>query len=204
MFERLFGSKTRVKMLKLFLLHPEEKFLFSEITKSLKLLPSVVKKELDNLEKFGLVYSGNPAELNEISDILAKPRTEIKQEKRFYQVNAGFILFDELKALLLKAQMLYERDFIDKLVEIGKIKLLILTGIFVNETLSPIDLLIVGHLNKPKLVKLLKELEVELGKEINFTHLETAEFVYRRNVTDVFLYEILEKKKIVVIDELSN
>lgn len=207
MFERLFGSKTRVKLLKMFLLHPEERFLFSQIIKNLKLLPLALKKELDNLEKFGIVFSGNPAEEagpeNEV--YLLKPRpTDIKQEKRFYQVNSGFILFDELKALLIKAQMLYERDFIDKLIEIGKIKLLILTGIFVNDTRSPIDLLIVGHLNKPKLLKLLKELEIELGKEINFTHLETAEFIYRRNVTDVFLYEILEKKKIVVIDDLSS
>ena len=192
-------------MLKLFLLHPEEKFLFNDITKNLKLLPAVVKKELDNLEKFGLVFSGDPAKLKDQEVALVEAKVaEIKPEKRFYQVDSGFILFDELKALLLKAQMLYERDFIDKLIEIGKVKLLILTGIFVNETLSPIDLLIVGHLNKPKLVKLLKELEVELGKEINFTHLETAEFIYRRNVTDVFLYEILEKKKIVVIDELSG
>jgi len=63
--------------------------------------------------------------------------------------------------------------------------------------------LVVGNINKGKLLKLLKDLEKELGREINFTFMETSEFIYRRNLTDVFLYEIMEGKKIVVIDEVG-
>lgn len=208
MLERLFGTKTRVKLLKLFLLHPGEKFSFSQISKDLRILPAPLKKELDNLEKFGMVISSNQlplegAEAEEAKNTATKQK-EAKFEKRNFEANPNFILHHEIKDLVIRAQLLYERDFIDKLVKLGRVKLLILTGLFVNSDTSPIDLLIVGQVSKSRLVKLLHELERELGKEINFTFFETAEFIYRRNMTDVFLYEILEGKKIVIVDELNS
>ena len=33
--------------------------------------------------------------------------------------------------------------------------------------------------------------------------MDTKEFKYRRDITDIFLYDILEGKKIVVIDEVK-
>lgn len=207
MFEKLFNSKTRIKLLKLFLLHAEEHYSLSSIVKNLKLPVAQAKKDLDNLEKIGIIKTGLEEEVaqnNELVQELAKPSNEpVAPPKKYYQTNSDFILFEELKALILKEQTLYERDFVDKLTSVGKVKLLILTGFFVNDPKSPVDLLIVGSLNKHKLVKTIKELEKELGKEINFTTFETGEYIYRRNITDVFLYGILESKKIVVIDELN-
>ena len=80
---------------------------------------------------------------------------------------------------------------------------MVLTGIFVNNTNTLIDILLVGKLNKVKLVKLIKELELELGREINFTVFDPQEFKYRRDITDIFLYGILEGKKMVIIDEVG-
>ena len=57
-------------------------------------------------------------------------------------------------------------------------------------------MLLVGKVNKVKLVKLIKELEFELGREINFTLFNPQEFKYRRDITDIFLYGILEGKKL--------
>ena len=126
-----------------------------------------------------------------------------KHEKKYYQANLDFILFEEIKALIIKSQILYEKSFINQLQKIGKVKLLILTGIFVNNFNSKIDLLIIGRVNKIKLFKLIKELENELSKEVNFTLMDTREFKYRKDVTDIFLYNVLEGKKIVVINEVG-
>lgn len=90
-----------------------------------------------------------------------------------------------------------------KLNSIGKVKLLVLTGIFVNNPNTLIDILIVGKINKIKLIKLIRELEVELGKEINYTVFDYREFKYRRDITDIFLYGILDSRKLVVIDEIG-
>jgi len=63
--------------------------------------------------------------------------------------------------------------------------------------------LIVGKFNKVKLARLIKELEDGLSKEINFTVFNDREFKYRKDITDVFLYSILEGKKMVIIDKIG-
>jgi len=193
MLEQLFGSRARVKILKLFLLHPKEKFYIRELSRKLKLQLNSVRRELENLERFGILFS----------DTGVDDENKGRQEKKYYQANPNFVLFEEIKALIIKAQILYEKDFIDKLQKIGRVKLLILSGIFVNNPHSLIDLLIVGRFNRNKLLKLISELENELGKEVNFTLMDAKEFKYRRDITDVFLYEILEGRRMVVIDEVG-
>jgi len=86
---------------------------------------------------------------------------------------------------------------------LGSPKLFILTGVFINNHHSPTDMLIVGRINKDRLAKVVKELEKEMGRQINFTLMDTKEFKYRKDITDVFLYSILEGSKIVVVDEMG-
>jgi hypothetical protein len=213
MLGKLFGSNTRVKILKLFLLHPESKFYIRQIARGLKLQLNSVRRELENLETFGILTSRKVAsEEAKEKPILNKSlfnklyfvkSADVRQDKKYYQVNTDFVLYDEIKALIIKAQILYEKDFIKKLQKAGKVKLLILTGLFVNNPNAAVDLLIVGRFNKTKLFRLIKDLENELSKEINFTYMGAREFKYRRDITDVFLYDILEGRKIVVIDEVG-
>ncbi|MBU0721849.1 hypothetical protein KKA93_00060 [Patescibacteria group bacterium] len=199
MLEKLFGSNARVKILKLFLLNPAEKFYVRQLSRDLKLQLNSVHRELENLEKFGILMS----DIKNKEEGSGKKEATGGQEKKYFRANPNFILFDEIKALIVKAQILYEKDFVQKLNSIGKVKLLILTGIFVNNPNALIDILIVGKINKPKLIKLIKELEIELGKEINFTVFDNQEFKYRRDITDTFLYGILDDRNLVVIDEVG-
>ena len=199
MLEKLFGSKARVKILKLFLLHPTEKFYIRQLARDLKLQLNSVRRELENLENFGILTS--IIKDDEVSE--PKKGAAGGQEKKYFRANPDFVLFDEIKALMVKAQILYEKDFVRKLQGMGKVKLLVLTGLFVNNPNTLIDILLVGKINKVKLIKLIKELEIELGKEINFTVFEPKEFRYRRDITDIFLYGILEGRKMVIIDEVG-
>ncbi len=220
MLGKLFGSKARVKILKLFLSRPAEKFYIRQIARDLKLQLNSVRRELENLEVFGLLISNpsnkEPEELSSIEAYLkgedirknkkkkkAKVDAVSKTDKKYYQVNTNFVLYNEIRELIIKAQVLYERDFIDKLKKAGSLKLLVFTGYFVNNDDAQVDILIVGRLNRVKLVRFVKELEKELGREVNFTFLSVNEFKYRRDITDVFLYDILENKKFVVIDEIG-
>lgn len=202
MLSRLFGSNSRVKILKLFLLNTHKKFYVRQLARELKLQINSVRRELDNLEKIGLlgftVSKENPED-----DGSGEQGQSGGQDKKFFHVNPDFIIFEEIKALMLKSQGLHKDDFIDRLRKSGKIKLLILTGVFVNNKESAVDLLIVGSLDKDKVMKQIKELEKELGKEINFTIMDVKEFMYRRDMTDVFLYSILEGKKMIAIDEIG-
>lgn len=199
MLDNLFGSKARVKLLKLFLLHPQDKYYTREIARYLGLQLNSVHRELTNLEEIGLIVS-SASDSEEGADGAEKKATKAK-DKKYYQANIDFVFFKELKALIVKAQILYERDFTSNLKKVGKIDLLILTGLFVNKLDSDIDLFLVGTFDKSKLAKVVKDLERELVKEINYTVMTKEEFRYRREIADIFLYNILDSNKIVVIDE---
>ena len=209
MLERLFGSTTRLKLLKTFLFQPERRFTLDELIKTFKLKPDSVKRELDNLSVFGIISSGLDSEANLQADLEAvetdfdTPAEKPKKIKdiKYFQLNSSFVLVEDLKTLIARGQILYERDFVNKLLTTGKIKYLMLSGFFVNRTDAPVDLLVVGRINKVKLVKIIKEFEKELGREVNFTHFEPQEFLYRKSLADVFIYELLEGPNLVVIDE---
>ncbi len=205
---KLFGSLARVKILKFFLVNPDESFYIRQIARDLGLQLNSVRRELDNLEAFGLLISSNQIvnKTEQSKKIITKTKKKVatnKTDKKYYKVNKDFILFEEIKALFVKAQVLYEKDFSDKILRVGKPKLMILSGFFVNLDNAATDILIVGKVNKTKTLQMIKELEAELGRELNYTIMDMKEYVYRRDITDVFLYEILENKKIVVLDDLE-
>ncbi len=223
---KLFGSAARVRILKFFLSHPDGRYYIRQVARDLDLQLNSVRRELENLEQFGLLQStgasgkAKKAAMTASSDIAETdggmaeqnfdtPETEnlketgSKTDKKYFFVNKEFILFEEIKALFIKAQVLYERDFSEKILEIGRPELLILSGFFVNEENTPTDILIVGKLDRERINKVISDLERELDRELNYTLMDMDEFIYRRDITDVFLYSILDSKKMVVIDELS-
>lgn len=199
MLEHLFGSKTRVKLLRIFLNHPENAYYVRELTRLTKLQINAVRRELKNLEDLNLVNSYK--ESDKQTD--KKAKTASPQEKLFYQVNISHVLFPELKALMLKAQLLLEYDLAKKISRMGTVKYLALTGIFVGFIGAPTDLFVVGSIKKERLSRLIRRFEKELNYEINFTLMPLAEYRYRRDITDRFLYSILENKKIVVVDNIN-
>ncbi|HTW96329.1 MAG TPA: hypothetical protein VMD74_01565 [Candidatus Methylomirabilis sp.] len=198
MLSKLFGSHSRVKILKAFLFHPDEQYYIRQLSRDLNLQVNSVRRELENLEDFGLLVSGSPEPGEAIVEKILD-----RQDKKYFRVNKNFPLFDDVKSLIIKSQILHKDDFTKDLLRAGSVKLLVLTGVFVNDFKAPTDVLIVGKINKDRLQKIIRDLEKELGREVNFTILSAAEFKYRRDIADIFLYDLLEKDKIVVIDEIG-
>ena len=192
MLEQLFGSKTRIKLLQLFLNNPDEKFYVREITRKIKSQINSVRRELENLKKIGIIVLEEDKE----------KKSKIK--KKYYKCDIDFIFYPELKALLLKAKIMLERNLINEVKKIGNISYLVLTGIFVDFVDASTDVLIVGNVSRDKLKRLIKRFERELNHPVDYTVLSKQEFKYRKDITDRFLYNILENKKIVVIDKLEN
>jgi len=195
MLEQLFGSQTRVKLLALFLKNQDQSFFVRELTRKLKLQINAIRRELLNLEQSGIIQIDEEANHKLTGGI----------EKKYYQINKDCILYSELKALFIKNQLSARQDLLNELITIGNVKYLVLTGAFVGEK-EPLktDMLIVGKVTKTKLTSLLKKFEFQLGYEVNYTIMTEDEFKYRKDITDKFLYKIIEGKKIVVIDQLPK
>jgi len=202
MIEGFFGSKTRVKILRQFLLNAEEKYYLRQLARDLSLQVNSVRRELKHLESCGFLLSINYHN-STLSDLKSnEPVVKVpSSDKKYYEVNKEFILFPEIKALILKAQTLVGQNFLNELQEICTPKLLILTGVFVAQNNFPTDMLLVANVPKVKLLELIKKLELELGKEINYTVMDENEFKFRQEIVDVFLNKILDSKKLVLINE---
>ncbi len=189
MLNQLFGSEARVKILNIFLTKPESGYYLRGLARSLDLQVNSVRRELLNLENLGLI-SPIPGEIK-------------SKEKKYYIVNRDFLLFDEIKSLFVKAQILSTKEFAENVQKTCTPKLLILSGFFTGDSEAKTDLLIVGRINKDKFVKLIKELEESIGREINYTIMDEREFFYRRDIFDVFLHRIMEGRKLIITDNLS-
>jgi hypothetical protein len=192
MLSQLFGSEARVKILNTFLTKPDGQYYLRQLARDLELQVNSVRRELLNLEQLGLI----------IPVISVEGETKSK-EKKYYAVSRDFLLFNEIKSLFVKAQLLSTKDFAENVQKICTPKLLILTGFFTGNTDSKTDLLIVGKINKEKLLKLIKELEESVGREINYTIMDEREYIYRQEIFDVFLHRLMEGKKIIITDNFS-
>ena len=195
MLEQLFGSNTRARLLNLFLRNPDKSFFVRELTRRIKSQINSVRRELNNLETMGLLTSYS--EKDEAGN--AKKRV-----KKYYKVDTEFVLYQELRALILKSQLLLQRDLKRKINDAGNVSYLALTGSFLGREDMAVDMFIVGRINSDKLTKLIRKFEKSLGTEINYSVMTVKEFNYRREMTDKFLFSILESPKIVLLDKIDS
>ena len=186
--ESMLSSKTRTKMLTLFLQNSNKEFYVRELTRKLDERINSVRRELSNLEGIGLLSS------------------EEKDRKKYYSVNKKFLGFKELKDLITKISSAPRKKLIDGIESIGDLKFACLSGYFTNSS-SRVDLLIVGEVDRTKLAYFLKKLEKEKGKELDYTIMSEKEFKYRKDLGDGFLKSILDNECIVLIgkdDSVDN
>lgn len=195
MLEHLFGSKTRTKLLTLFLHHPEQSFFVRELTRKIDTQINAVRRELENLVELGLV--------NEIAAETDGPKHP-GLKRKYYKMNDTFPLLAEIRTLITKAHVLMERRLDREIAALGDIHYFALLGSFIGKPGAPVDLFIVGTVDADATRKLMQRLEKELSFEINFTCMTPQDFKYRKEITDRFLYSILEAPKNVMVNKLDR
>lgn len=185
MLEHLFGSRTRAKLLRLLLTNPGQSFFVREVCRKLGEHMNSVRRELINLAKLDIVK-------------------EVKADrKKYYQANTDFVLYPELQSLLSKAHIMLQRDLLENIRKAGTVKLLVLTGFFTGMPDTLTDMLIVGKVNRRKFRRMLGVFQTHFDQPIRYTIMTSHEFEYRNDLTDRFLYHILENKKIVIVDRFN-
>jgi len=173
--EQLFDSPLKVKLLRLFLSNPDQSFTLKEIARRVKSHRRVCRGQLKKLNNINLL------------------NTQVKKRLRIYSVNSQFDFYQELRTLVLKSLPASKERILKRLKNLGRVKLAILSGIFINAENSRADLLIVGdNIKKRRLTQFLKDLEAEAGKEIDYVFLTTDDFKYRYGMFDRFLRDLLE------------
>lgn len=188
MIDTLFGSKTRVKLLHLFLNNPGKSFYVREITRLIDEQINSVRRELSNMLNVGIITS------------------ETHDNKLYYEVNQRYEYYVPLRAIFADAPMAAAEDSVrgiewkDSLRGVPGARLIIATGVLVRGSTSKIDLLLVGDMPAAKLKAAIKAVESHEGRELNYATLSYDDFYYRLSVRDRFVTEIVNGKHIVLVD----
>lgn len=197
MIEQLFGSKTRVKLLRLFYSNPNRSFYVREITRKIDEQINSVRRELSNLLSIGIISS------------------DTTNNRLYYEVNQDYEYFRPLSEIFGTVEVVADQSTeeiiviaskkvdpaIAELNSIGNVELALYTGQFTRDESSGIDMLIVGDVNQSKLNKYMKELEEKEKKEIRYVVMTSKDFDYRRQVKDRFIATVLSSKNQIIIDK---
>src|SRR5687767_4642872 len=93
-----------------------------------------------------------------------KARKVVRRRPRMeFGLNPSFEYFSELRDLLLKQSPSEKRDLVERIHKLGKIRLAVISGIFLDKELNDplaVDLFLVhDYLDKRKLTQFLKNVE---------------------------------------------
>jgi hypothetical protein len=201
--EQLFGSRTRARLLGLFLENSQRAFYVRELARRIDAQLNSVRRELKNLVDVGIVLEvdGDPGDA-----YVPEPDDEGGKidNKRFYQANKDFPIFEDLRGVMKKVAVLMNHTLMQELAKHGRLDLLILTGSFTDSFSIPTDILVVGELKEEGVQRSIAEFEKEIGREVNYTYMPREEFEYRRDVGDRFLASILQGKRVVLADTIGK
>jgi hypothetical protein len=190
MIDALFGSKTRVKLLNLFLNNPGRAFYVREITRAIGEQINSVRRELANLANVGVI------------------RADSSENKLYYEVDTTKQFYEPLKAIFANETAVASDTKVStsvwakKFTAVGEVSAVIFAGKLVHGSDSEVDILIAGdNLSQIKLKNVIKALERDIGGSLSYTTLGRNDFYYRLSVRDQFISSILDSKKDVILDK---
>jgi DNA-binding transcriptional ArsR family regulator len=185
---KILGNEARVKIMRLFLLNRGKGFKSLDVVKRSRTNASLVRKELRLLASINFI----------------KKRGTAGQEWYF---NSAFKYGGEFEDLLVRSDSVNKEKILDNFKKAGRVKLVVISGVFIKNEDSRVDLLIVGDkLKKSKIEEGIRKLEAEIGAELVYAVFETKEFLYRLNMYDKLVRDIIDYPHEVLLEakELST
>lgn len=188
MFSDLITSKSRVKLLNVFLANPNDMFHVRELVRRTTDEINAVRRELSFLENKGILTREPRA--NRVYYFLSKLYPFYYDLLRIGSKNIG-----------LGAEIIKNR------AKIGKIKYAMFSGRFLRRIKNEpdeVDLIIVGNVVLPELALLVREEEKRLDTEINYTVMTEEEFDFRKKKRDPFVVAILSGSRVMLLGDEEN
>ncbi len=168
---KILGSPARVKIMRLFLLNTKTKFNKKEIVKRSRVSSPAAGKELKILSAVGF----------------------LKKHSTGWIFNPLFKYALEFDRLLISSDSLDKKVIVDNFKKVGRVKLLLLSGIFIKNKDTRVDLLVVGDkLKRNKIEEEVRKLEAEIGTELTYAIFDTKDFLYRLDMYDKLVRDILD------------
>src|SRR4030067_1635304 len=179
-------SKVRVKIIEYFLSDISDMHHVRGIVREIKEEINAVRRELDRLEKAGLL------------------KKEPRGNRLYYWIRNDYLLYGDLLAIVAKSTGL-GKEILDNHKKIGKVSYIMFSGRFVRRMKrrkdGEVDILIVGDVVLPELAALVRKEESKRNHEINYTVMSREEFDFRKKRRDPFLLGILSGSRVMILGD---
>ena len=177
--EKMFGSKTRTKLLQLFFGNPDKSYYVREITRVIEEQINSVRRELLNLDSIGIIKNEN------------------YDNKIYYSANMKHPYSRALVDLFnAKLDGVREKDVRRSTWDeyVRPVKKYLTALVVTNRAPGQegIDMLVIGNDKTKKLTRWAEVVEKKQGKPMNYVILSTEDYLYRKSVRDRFIAEVLE------------
>lgn len=188
MFSDLITSKSRVKLLNVFLSSPSDMFHVRELVRRTGDEINAVRRELQFLEKKGILSR------------------EPRANRVYYSLSKNYSFYYDLLRLASKNVGL-GAEIIKNKVKLGRIKFAMFSGKFargIKKEPDEVDLIVVGNIVLPELALLIRDEEKRIDREINYTVMTEEEFEFRKNKRDPFIISILAGSRVMLLGDEEN
>lgn len=185
MLSDLITSKSRVKLLNVFLANPAEMYHVRELVRRTEDEINAVRRELSYLEKNGILDK------------------EPRANRVYYSLSKNYPYYYDLINIGAKTIGL-GADIVKNRAKLGKIKYAMFSGRFVRhmpKDAESVDLLLVGTVVLPELALIIKSEERRVGTEINYTIMSEEEFDFRKKRRDPFIIAILAGSRVMLLGD---
>ena len=175
---KILGNSARVKIMRLFMVNKGKGFAGKTVAKRSRVSSPLARRELKLLSSVNF----------------------IKKRGKEWSFNPLFKYGEEFGELLVKSDGLDKSKLLDNFKKAGRVKLIIVSGVFIRNDDSRVDILIVGDkMKKGRIEEEIHRLEAELGTELAYALFDTKEFMYRLDMYDKLVRDILDYPHEVVL-----
>lgn len=208
--EKLFVSPFLIRMIRFFYLNPHEIFVFSEIRGRIHGDATKVRRAVSLLENIGFLKKRTIVfPVGRVKkDKTGKRRGNAGAQKRIrregYLLNSSFLLLRELKDLVLSPAPISKKKLLVSLKRLGRVKLILLSGVFIRTDDQRVDLFVVADgAKRAAFENLMRHFEAEIGKELSYALMSSKDFTYRVNMYDKFIREIFDAPHEILLNKLD-
>lgn len=199
---KLFGSKDRIKLLKLFAYNQELFFSLADLSKRTKIRTPLLKKELELYEEINLV---TVKKLVLATSNKKKTQAKDSVKSKVWTLNPDFFYLEHLRSMFNADFLVSHHELAERFKNCGKLKLIVLSGIFIHNGGTRADLLIVGDdLKRGVIENIISTIESEIGRELTYAILDTRDYHYRFQTSDRFVRDIVDYPHRRLIDKLAE
>ena len=192
--------------MRLFLFNPNLYFSLGDAVKRTKISTGAAKRELGLLEEISFIA---------VKKLIAPASTESGGKKKktkkaptknnVWQLNPDFFFVEHLHSMFNADFLASREDLSERFKSCGKVKLVILSGLFVQDGGTRADILIVGDdLRRPAIESVISVIESEIGRELTYAILDTREYLFRLTSSDRFVRDIVDFPHKCLIDKMSG